>query len=70
MHKNLLPLALLGAILPAQQDEGIMPSWEVASIAQDLGVQVDQVEQILGGIHPEEWAQAGVAYAGQQSPSA
>ena len=54
------------AILPAQQDEGIMPRWEVASIAQDLGVQVDQVEQILGGVHPEEWAQAGVAYAGQR----
>lgn len=54
------------AILPAQQDEGLLPSWEVAAIAQDLGEQVEQVNRTLAGVQPATWAQAGSAYAGQR----
>lgn len=62
----ILLTAWFAALLPAQEDQGMLPSWEVAAIAQDLGEQVDQVEQTLAGVQPTTWAQAGEAYAGQR----
>jgi hypothetical protein len=66
-----LALLLLAAVsvglLPAQEDVGTMPTWEVAAIAENLEAQTEQAEQILTGVKPEEWPQAGAAaYAAQR----
>jgi hypothetical protein len=54
-------------LLPAQEDVGTMPTWEVAAIAENLEAQTEQAEQILTGVKPEEWPQAGAAaYAAQR----
>lgn len=62
---RLLALVLLAfvpaGLLPAQEDVGMMPSWEVAAIAENLEAQVGKAEQVLNGIKPEEWSQAGAA---------
>ena len=62
-----LLVAMFAALLPAQEDAGTMPPWEVASIAEQLETQVGQVEQILSGIKPEEWQASGAAaYSAQR----
>ena len=59
--------AAFAALLPAQDDAGTMPTWEVAAIAENLEAQAAQAEQILSGIKPEEWPQAGAAaYSSQR----
>lgn len=59
--------AMFAALLPAQDDAGTMPPWEVAAIAETLEKQVGQAEQILSGIKPQEWPQAGAAaYSAQR----
>ena len=59
--------ATFAALLPAQEDTGTMPTWEVAAIAENLETQTGQAEQILSGIKPEEWPQAGAAaYSAQR----
>ena len=59
--------ATFAALLPAQQDRGTMPIWEVAAIAENLETQVGQAEQVLSGIKPAEWPQAGAAaYSAQR----
>lgn len=68
--RSLVPVLLaaaFAALLPAQEDVGTMPPWEVAAIAENLEAQADQAEQILTGIKPEEWPPAGAAaYAAQR----
>jgi hypothetical protein len=56
----LLPV-VFAALLPAQEDAGTMPVWEVATIAESLEAQAAQAEQVLSGIKPEEWPPAGAA---------
>jgi len=59
--------AMFAALLPAQDDAGTMPTWEVAAIAENLEAQAGQAEQILSGIKPEEWSLAGAAaYSAQR----
>lgn len=53
--------AVCSSILPAQEDIGLMPSWEVTAIATDLEAQIALVEQVLHGLKPEEWQQPGAA---------
>ncbi len=49
-------------------DAGMMPSWEVTDIADDLQGQISQVEQVLGGVDPQQWSPAGAAaYTGQRN---
>ena len=42
--------ATFAVLLPAQEDAGTMPVWEVAAIAENLETQAAQAEQILSGI--------------------
>lgn len=50
----------------AAQEEGLIPSWEVEAIANELREEVGEVEHLLAGLKPEQWRQAGAAYAGQR----
>src|SRR5690606_9515889 len=52
--------------LPAQEDAGIMPSWEVEAIASELEADVVQVEKLLGEVQPTAWSQGGAAAYGAQ----
>lgn len=50
----------------AAQDEGMLPRWEVAKLAEDIESQVSEVNAALANVRPEEWKEPSAVYAGQQ----
>lgn len=58
-------ILLLVSALPAaaQEDEGVIPTWEVVEIAEQLQEHVGGVQQILDQVRPKEWLQDGAPAA-------
>jgi len=47
----------------SQADEGMLPTWEVVEIAEELKAHVNGVQQILEQVRPKEWLQDGAPQA-------
>lgn len=59
----ILTLPLAAQEQQNQADEGMLPTWEVVEIAQQLQEHVNGVQQILEQVRPKEWIQDGAPQA-------
>ena len=68
MRLGAFALLVIGALPAAAQDEGMLPSWEVAEMANRVVEHAQSVRQILEQVRPKEWIQDGApaAYVDQR----
>lgn len=66
MLRALSGLFLAALLVPAYgsgQDGGMLPSWEVEELAQQMGEEADKTRLIVEELRPKEWIQDGASSA-------